>query len=114
MTVVLLEIPVLLADRVPAAGVPLGGGGGGGGAHPTLLHLPLLGALQVLQAPDPRLPAVAVETEAQEALAPLVTTALTGAACRKYQTLKRRILKGFGKFNLFFFESLLIKVEILS
>ena len=97
MTVVLLEIPVLLADRVPAAGVPLGGGGGGGGAHPTLLHLPLLGALQVLQAPDPRLPAVAVETEAQEALAPLVTTALTGAACRKYQTLNRRILKRVWK-----------------
>ena len=40
VTVVLLEVPVLLTDIVPPAGVPLGGGGGGGGRHTALRHLP--------------------------------------------------------------------------
>ena len=80
VTVVLLKVAVLLAYLVPGAGVPLGGGGGGGGAHPALRHLPGLGALLVLLAPDPRLPAVSVETEAQKALAPLLATTGTGAA----------------------------------
>ena len=83
VTVVLLKVAVLLAHLVPRAGVPLGGGGGGGGAHPALRHLPGLGALLVLLAPDPRLPAVSVETEAKKALAPLLATSGTGAACRQ-------------------------------
>ena len=90
MTVVLLEVPVLLTDIVPLAGVPLGGGGGGGGLHSALRHLPRLGALLVLLAPDPWIPAVSVETEAKEALAPFMTTSITGAACsHKMKTIQQ-------------------------
>ena len=95
MTVVLLEVTVLLTDRVLPAGVPLGGGGGGGGRHPALRHLPGLGALLGLQAPDPRLPAVSVETEAKEALAPLVTTTVTGTACSNNIRQTQRTMWGW-------------------